>query len=100
MHFRSRPGSSLTPTVVSHRRFLDNVPLAIHHELIYGLTHPDRGRFCDVLFESLGIDGAGADARCEKLLQEPPGVHVARQELSTRYERLRAATAALENAVY
>lgn len=57
-----------SPTTVSHKRFLDNVPLAINHELIYGLTHPDRGGLHDALYHRLGIDGAGADAQCERLL--------------------------------
>lgn len=87
------------PLPVSHRRFLDNVPLAINHELIYGLVHPDRGGLNDVLYRRLGIDGAGADAQCEKLLQEPPNVGVAREELSARYERLSAAGTALETAM-
>lgn len=92
---------SLNPfPAVSHRRFLDNVPLAINHELIYGLVHPDRGGLHDALYRRLGIDGAGAEARCEKLLQEPPSVQVAREELSARYERISAAGAALENAMY
>ena len=90
----------LTPTTVSHRRFLDNFPLAINHELIYGLIHPDRGRLQDALYERLGLDGAGAEAECEKLLQEPPNVQEIRENLATRYERLSAAAAALESATY
>jgi hypothetical protein len=90
----------LTTTTVSHKRFLDNVPLAINHELIYGLLHPDRGRLQDVLFERLGLNGADADAQCKKLLREPPNVHATRQELSVRYERLTAAATALEGAMY
>jgi len=85
---------------VSHRRFLDNVPLAINHELIYGLTHPDRGGLHDALYQRLGIDGVGADAQCEKLLQEPPSVQVTREELLIRHERLSAAATALEGAIY
>lgn len=90
----------IPPIIVSHRRFLDNVPLAINHELIDGLVHPDRGGLHDLLFEKLGIDGAGADAQCEKLLREPPSVHVVRQDLLARCERLSAAMAALERAMY
>lgn len=90
----------MTSTTVSHKRFLDNIPLAINHELIYGLIHPDRGRLQDVLYERLGIDGAGADVQCEKLLQEPPNVQVTREELSARYERLSAAATALESVIY
>lgn len=87
---------------MSHRRFLDNIPLAINHELIYGVIHPDRGRLhdSDALFEKLGIDGAGAHAQCEKLLKEPANLHTIRQELLARYDRLTAAATALENAVY
>ena len=88
------------PAAVSHRRFLDNVPLAINHELIYGLVHPDRGGLHDALYRRLGIDGAGADAQCEKLLQEPPNVQVTREEKLARYERFSAAATALENAMY
>ena len=90
----------LTSTIVSHRRFLDNIPLAINHELIYGLVHPNRGRLQDVLYERLGLDGAGAEAECEKLLQEPPSIQVTREDLSARYERLSAAATALESAIY
>ena len=90
----------LISTIVSHRRFLDNVPLAINHELIYGLIHPDRGRLQDVLYERLGLDGAGADAECEKLLQEPPSIQATREDLTARYERLSAAATALESAIY
>lgn len=90
----------MTPSIVSHRRFLDAIPLAINHELIYGFTHPDRGKLHDVLFEKLGIDGAGAGAQCERLLQEPPNVQVTREGLSAQYDRLSAAAAALESVIY
>jgi len=90
----------LTPTTVSHKRFLDNVPLTINLELIYGLIHPDRGGLHDVLYEKMGIDGAGADAQCEKLLEEPPNVQVTREDMLARFERLRAAATALEGAIY
>ena len=76
------------------------MPLAITHELIYGLLHPDRGGLDEALYKRLGIDGVGADVQCEKLLQEPPNVQVAREELSARYEKITAATTALENAMY
>jgi len=85
---------------VSHKRFLDNVPLAINHELIYGLIHPDRGGLEGALYERLGMDGMDAGAVCEELLQEPPGVQVTREELSARYERLTAAATALEDVIY
>jgi hypothetical protein len=90
----------LTPTTVSHRRFLDNVPLAINHELIYGLIHPDRGRLQDALYQRLGLDGAGGEAECEKLLQEPPSVQATRDGLTIRHARLSAAAEALESAIY
>jgi hypothetical protein len=90
----------LTPTTVSHRRFLDNVPLAINHELIYGFIHPDRGRLKDALYERLGLDGAGGEAKCEKLLQEPPNVQATRDDLTTRHARFSAAAEALESAIY
>jgi len=85
---------------VSHRRFLDNIPLAINHELIYGFIHPDRGRLHDALFGGLGIDGAGASAQCERLLQEPPTIQVTRESLLAQYERSSAAATALESAIY
>jgi len=90
----------LTPTTVSHRRFLDNVPLAINHELLYELIHPDCGRLQDALYQRLGPDGAGAEAEREKLLQEPLNVQETREDLAARYERLRAAAAALKSAIY
>lgn len=85
---------------MSHRRFLDNVPLAINHELIYGLIHPDRGKLQDVLYDRLGLDGAGAETECEKLLQEPPNIQATRDDLSAQYERLSMAATALESAIY
>ena len=85
---------------MSHRRFLDNIPLAINQELIYGVTHLDRGNLHEDLFKKLGIDGLGAHAQCEKLLKEPANLHAIRQELLARYDRLTAAATALENAVY
>lgn len=85
---------------MSHRRFLDAIPLAINHELIYGFIHPDRGRLHDILFERLGINGAGASAQCERLLREPPNVQVTRESLLAQYERLSAAAATLESAIY
>jgi len=90
----------LTPFLVSHRRFLDAIPLAINHELIYGFIHPDRGGLHDALFDKLGINGPGASLQCERLLQEPPNVQVTREGLSAQYDRLSAAAAALEGVIY
>jgi len=93
-------GFWLTPFIVSHKRFLDAIPLTINHELIYGFIHPNRGGLHDVLFEKLGINGAGASARCEELLREPPNVQVTRESLLAQYDRLSAAAAALEGVIY
>jgi hypothetical protein len=92
--------SRLTPTTVSHRRFLDSVPLAINHELIYGLIGPGRDRLEDILYERLGLNGAEAEAECDKLLREPPNVQATREELSAQYERFSAAAAALDVVIY
>ena len=64
------------------------------------MIHPSRGKLLDVIYERLGLDGVGAEAECEKLLQEPPNLHVTRRDLSARYERLSAAATALESAAY
>ena len=85
---------------VSHRRFLDNVPLAINHELIYGFIDPGPNRLQDNLYERLGLNGAEAEAECEKLLREPPNVQATREELSAQYERLSAAATALDVVIY
>ena len=92
--------SRLIPTTVSHRRFLDGVPLAINHELIYGLIGPGRDRLPDILYERLGLNGPDAETECEKLLREPPTVQETREELLAQYERLSAAAAALDVMIY
>jgi len=89
----------LTAAVVSHRRFLDNVPLAINHELIYGLVHPDRGGLREALYDRLGLYEAGANVQCEKLLQEPANIQVIREELLARFDRLSAAATMLEDMI-
>lgn len=75
--------------VVAYKRFVDNVPSAIDHELILGIN---RDHSLEVaLHAELGITGADASKRCRELLAEPPHIVARRKDLSGRKERLESA---------
>ncbi|KAI0782967.1 P-loop containing nucleoside triphosphate hydrolase protein [Abortiporus biennis] len=74
---------------VAYKRFADNVPMAIDHELILGL---DRDRALEnALRKGLGITGPDGYQRCKDFLQEPPNVVARRDELQKKLDRLEAA---------
>ena len=71
---------------VAYKRFADNVPNAIDHELVLGLDRD--GALERVLLKGLGITGPDGQRRCREFLQEPPNFVTRRQELQKRWERL------------
>lgn len=81
--------------LVAWKRFADNVPMAIDHELVLGLV---RGRgLQSALLQGLGITGPQGVQRCREYLREPPDVVARREELEKRRERLTAARTELMN---
>jgi hypothetical protein len=74
---------------VAYKRFVDNVPMAIDHELILGLGQ-DRGLENDLL-KGLGVTGPGGYERCREFLHEQPHLIVRRKDLQNRRERLESA---------
>ncbi|THG92532.1 hypothetical protein EW026_g8396 [Hermanssonia centrifuga] len=74
---------------VAYKRFADNLPMAIDHELILGL-HQDRG-LEKVLLKGLGVTGPDGHQRCKEFLQEPPHLVTRRDELQKKLERLDSA---------
>ncbi|OBZ65815.1 Interferon-induced GTP-binding protein Mx [Grifola frondosa] len=74
---------------VAYKRFADNVPMAIDHELILGL---DRDQALEkALRKGLGIGGADAHLRCAEYLKEPGAISKRREELQKKRERLHTA---------
>lgn len=81
------PHTDIQP--VAYKRFVDNVSMAIDHELVLGLNH---GRALEAaLLKGLGIAGPDGFQRCKEFLQESPHVMSRREELQKRYERLESA---------
>lgn len=79
-------GTHTRALTVSYKRFVDNVPMAIDHELVLGL---ERGRGLEkALLQGLGITGADGFQRCKDFLEEPPQLVARREELQKRWERL------------
>ncbi|KAI0343433.1 hypothetical protein BDW22DRAFT_1355868 [Trametopsis cervina] len=80
---------------VAYKRFVDNVPNAIDHELILGMNR-DR-RLEDVLHDGLGVTESDAKQRCAEYLSDPPHITSRRNELQRRRERLESAKKELMN---
>ncbi|CCM06033.1 uncharacterized protein FIBRA_08279 [Fibroporia radiculosa] len=71
---------------VAYKRFADNVPNAVDHELILGL---DRDKALEkVLRKELGISGPDGHRQCLEYLQEPLNVSRTRGELTHKRDRL------------
>ncbi|PBK85318.1 hypothetical protein ARMGADRAFT_1055445 [Armillaria gallica] len=73
---------------VAYKRFADNIPLAIDHDLVRGV---DRG-LLGTLSERLGIYGPNGQDICKELAQESPQVAGRREELTKKLERLQTAS--------
>ncbi|KAG6850610.1 hypothetical protein C0991_000268, partial [Blastosporella zonata] len=72
----------------AYKRFVDNIPLAVDYELIWGVER-------DVLAAlniGLGINGENGDRICKELAQENVSVAGRREELSKKLERMHAAS--------
>ena len=76
-------------SVVAYKRFADNVPMALDHELILGLDK-ERG-LENALLVGLGVTGPDGHRRCKEYLQEPPQVIAQRERLQEKLRRLEAA---------
>lgn len=73
---------------VAYKRFVDNVPLAIDHELVRGV---ERG-LLSTLYTSLGVNSEDGTRISKELAQESSGVAHRRAELGKKLERLRIAS--------
>jgi len=69
---------------VSHRRFVDNVPMAIDRTLLRGLITGLES----ALFTGMDISGPEGYERCRVLLSEPPDIVTRRTELQNKRDRL------------
>ncbi|GJJ07887.1 hypothetical protein Clacol_002093 [Clathrus columnatus] len=76
---------------VAHKRFVDNVPLAIDH----GLIRIEKRDMQEALCKGLKVTGPNASERCSRFLAESTEVSDLRRELRKRLERLTAAQAEL-----
>jgi len=78
----------LSCTSVAYKRYVDNVPLAIDHELVRGIERD----LLSILNTGLGINGPDGFRICKELAQENPSVAHRREELTKRLERLNVAS--------
>ena len=74
---------------VAYKRFADNVPMAIDHELVLGLDS-ERG-LENALLTGLGVTGPEGHRRCKEYLQEPPQTVQQRERLMDKLRRLETA---------
>ncbi|GJJ07916.1 hypothetical protein Clacol_002122 [Clathrus columnatus] len=72
---------------VSHKRFVDNVPLAVDH----GLVRIEKRAIQEALCTGLKLSGPDAFERCAKFLAESTEISDLRKELKKRLKRLTAA---------
>ncbi|KAF9461878.1 P-loop containing nucleoside triphosphate hydrolase protein [Collybia nuda] len=73
---------------VAYKRFADNVPLAVDHDLVRGI---EEG-ILQVLYTGLGINGPDGQRICKELAQESPNISGKREELMKKFERLNSAS--------
>lgn len=78
-------------STVAYRRFIDNISLAIDHELV----RIDKRPLQEVLCKGLKLTDPSAQEICGRLMSEPTHVSQLREELRGRLERLSAAQAEL-----
>ncbi|KAG6897505.1 hypothetical protein C0992_000935 [Termitomyces sp. T32_za158] len=72
---------------VAYKRFADNVPLAIDHELVWGIER----NALEKLNIGLGINAKDGDQICRDLAQESIGIALRREELTKKLERMNLA---------
>lgn len=78
---------------VAYKRFADNIPLAVDHDLVRGF---DKG-LLGIIYERLGILGENGKRVCSELAQENPLVASRREELVKKLERLQSASEELRS---
>ena len=78
---------------MAYKRFADNVPQAIHHELIRGMKRD----MLETLYSQLGLDGPEGYRICKDLAQESPQIAGRRLDLQKKIERLETASSRLLN---
>ncbi|KIK69970.1 hypothetical protein GYMLUDRAFT_151336 [Collybiopsis luxurians FD-317 M1] len=71
---------------VAYKRFVDNIPLALDHEIVKGFER-DLVR---ILSNRLGIHGENGPEICKEFARESPQVAARREELLKKLERMRA----------
>ncbi|KAH6910212.1 P-loop containing nucleoside triphosphate hydrolase protein [Coprinopsis sp. MPI-PUGE-AT-0042] len=76
---------------VAYKRFADNVPLAIDHELVCGIKQD----ILHILYSKLGLNGPDGHKICKELAQESPQVGDKRVDLQKKLERLQTASSQL-----
>ncbi|KAF9461844.1 P-loop containing nucleoside triphosphate hydrolase protein [Collybia nuda] len=72
---------------VAYKRFADNIPLAIDHELVRGIGRT----ILHTLYIGLGINGPEGHRICQELAQESPNISGKREELIKKLERMSVA---------
>ncbi|KAL1690988.1 P-loop containing nucleoside triphosphate hydrolase protein [Schizophyllum commune] len=78
---------------VAYKRFVDNIPLAIDQELVYGI---ERDMY-SALMAGLHVNGPDGDHLCREYAQESPQAASKREELEKKLERLSGASEELLN---
>lgn len=73
---------------MAYKRFIDNIPMAIDHELVRG----GEQDIFQLLWVRLGLDGPDAREMCEDYAREALQVANRRGELHKKLERLTEAT--------
>ena len=73
---------------MAYKRFTDNVPLAIDHELVQGVERD----LLHSLYSNLGVNGLEGTRICRELAQESPQVSDRRADLQKKLERLEIAS--------
>lgn len=73
---------------MAYKRVVDNVPLAIDHELVRGVGR----ELLPVLYRGLGVNGPDGLRISRELGQESPSLAGKREELRKRLERLESAS--------
>ncbi|KAJ2922805.1 hypothetical protein H1R20_g14300, partial [Candolleomyces eurysporus] len=76
---------------VAYKRFSDNVPQAVDHELVRGVERDILKTLC----MKLGTSGPSSQRICAELAQESPQVADKRLDLMKKLERLQSATVEL-----
>lgn len=72
---------------VAYKRLIDNVPMAVDYEMVYGL---DRVMY-KALTSTLKVTGVYGGNVCSEFLKEPDRVHAWRSDLKRKLVRLEMA---------